>query len=131
MVGKSSRVPEAVWIRAGGSDESRHTTLALGCRRRSFTVHADSARSGKRRRTDSRRGLQVAAIAFSVEPGDWPGPHCWSAGREALVIWNSPVSERSRATSRSFTFRFCEEHRKRSKASSGVISSRSIKIPFA
>ena len=53
--------------------------------------------------------------------GDWLRPHCWSAGREVLVIWNSPVSARPRATSCSFMFRCCEERRKRSKASSGVI----------
>jgi hypothetical protein len=100
------------------------------------------ARSGRRRRTDSHRAAatvikpsgtvrEMAAIAFSVELRDWPRPHCLSAGRELLVVRNSPVSARRRATSRSFSFRFCEERRNRSKASSGVMSSRSIKIPLA
>src|SRR5215203_1133116 len=62
----------------------------------------------------------VPGIRRSSGYGAAPGP-----------LRNSPFSARPRATSRSFRFRFCEERRKRSKASSGVISSRSIKIPLA
>ena len=72
-----------------------------------------------------------ATTRGKLATGDWLRPHCWSAGREALVIRNSPLSARPRATSRSFTCRCCEERRKRSKASSGVILSRSIRIPLA
>src|SRR5215212_370229 len=67
---------------------------------------------------------------FSLRVCDY-GRTAWSAWREVLLIPSSPVWARPRATSRSFRFRFWEERRKRSKASSGVISSRSIKIPLA
>ena len=73
----------------------------------------------------------MAAIAFSVELRDWHGFHLLVGGGEVLCHLELAGFGEAARTSAASMFRCCEERRKRSKASSGVILGRSIKIPLA